>query len=82
MLIAVPGQGPQLAAAVGSDRKGIVSLVAYVVATPTALFVPWLALALYVAVAVIWFVPDRRIERVLIPAGSDAGSGGGGGPEC
>ena len=72
-LIAVKGQTPRIAAAVGDDRKGLLSLVAYLVATPLALVAPLLALALYVAVAVVWFVPDRRIERVLESApGRDA----------
>jgi len=43
----------------------LLSLVAYLVATPLALVAPLLALAVYVAVAVVWFVPDRRMERVL-----------------
>jgi len=73
LLIAVPGQGPELAAAVGADRKGQVSLVAYLLAIPAALLVtPWLAIGLYVAVALIWFVPDRRIERVIAPGGRPA----------
>jgi hypothetical protein len=49
--------------AIGTDLKGRVSLVAYVVATPLALLVPALSFAIYVAVAMIWFVPDRRFER-------------------
>ena len=71
-LIGVKGQTPHIAAAVGDDRKGLLSLVAYLVATPLALVAPLLALAVYVAVAVVWFVPDRRMERVLEPTASDA----------
>ena len=41
------------------------SLAAYVVALAFSFFVPWVSVALFVAVAVIWFVPDRRIERVI-----------------
>ena len=59
--------GPQsrLAAALGSDRKGKISLVAYAVAMPLAFVAAWLAIVLYVLVAVMWFVPDRRVERLL-----------------
>ena len=64
-LIAVDGQPPALATAIGSDRKGIISVLIYVTAVPIALFLPLVAFGLYIAVAVIWFVPDRRIERAL-----------------
>jgi uncharacterized membrane protein len=64
-LIAAPGQPPALAVAIGKDRKGRTSLVLYVVAIPIALVAPLLALALYTTVAAIWFIPDRRIERVI-----------------
>ena len=55
----------KLAQAIGSDRKGKVSLAAYVVAFACSFVVPWVSVALFVAVAIIWFIPDRRIERVL-----------------
>jgi uncharacterized membrane protein len=60
-------QGPDslLKKAVGSDWKGHMSLVIYVVAIAVAIPVPWLAGALYAIVAVMWFVPDKRIEQVL-----------------
>jgi TMEM175 potassium channel family protein len=60
-------QGPQsrLAAAVGRDVKGIISPVIYLVAILSSLVHPGLAQALYALVALIWLVPDRRIERVL-----------------
>ncbi|MEW5992386.1 MAG: TMEM175 family protein [Chloroflexota bacterium] len=64
-LIAAPGQAESLAAAIGSDRKGKLSIVAYLVAMPIALIAPYLAVAIYVGVAAIWFVPDRRMERAL-----------------
>jgi TMEM175 potassium channel family protein len=54
-----------LARAIGSDLKGNVSLVAYVLAILLALPARWVACALYVAVAIVWLVPDRRIERTL-----------------
>jgi len=52
-----------IANAIGSDLKGRVSLVAYIVATPLALVLPMVSFGIYVAVAIIWFVPDRRFER-------------------
>jgi len=63
-LIRTPGQTPTLAAAVGRDIKGKVSPVLFVVAIPIALVAPTVALAIYVAVVVLWIVPDRRMERV------------------
>lgn len=62
-LIAAQGEGSLLAAAIGRDAKGKVSVAVYAVAIPLAFAQPWIAAALYVAVAVMWFVPDRRIER-------------------
>ena len=64
----VRSEGPNstLALAIGPDRKGRLSSLAYAVAIPTSLFVsPAVAWALYLAVALVWLVPDRRIERVL-----------------
>ena len=46
----------------GSDSKGKLSLTLYVLGIPLAFFEPWIAIALYVAVALMWLVPDRRIE--------------------
>jgi uncharacterized membrane protein len=60
-------EGPQstLARAVGRDLKGKGSLVLYAGGVAIAFFEPWAALALYVAVALWWLIPDRRIERAL-----------------
>ena len=52
-----------LAEAVGNDLKGKVSLVLYALAIPIAFVNPWVSQALYVLVAAIWFIPDRRIEK-------------------
>jgi uncharacterized membrane protein len=54
-----------LALAVGNDSKGMISLILYVVAIPLVQVDPRLSLAIYVLVAVIWFLPDPRIERTL-----------------
>ena len=64
-LIATNGRDSALAAAVGSDRKGLLSVVIYLVAIPFAFVNAWIACALYVLVAVIWLIPDRRIEKRL-----------------
>jgi uncharacterized membrane protein len=55
-----------LVRAVGADRKGLVSRLMYMAAVVAAFWQPWIAWALYVAVALLWFAPDRRIERVLL----------------
>jgi uncharacterized membrane protein len=64
-LVRTHGRESALAIAIGRDFKGKASLAVYVVAVPLSLFNPALAFALYVLVAIIWFVPDRRIERAL-----------------
>ena len=64
-LIAHHGQESPLGTALGRDVKGKVSLVFYAVAIPVALVNSWLACALYVVVAIMWLVPDRRIEEVV-----------------
>jgi hypothetical protein len=53
----------------GRDWKGKLSVVAYAVAIPLALASTFAALAIYVAVAVVWLVPDRRITRVVSEPG-------------
>jgi uncharacterized membrane protein len=65
-LLALHETGSQLAEAIGRDRKGKLSLALYVVAIPLSFLVPWASVALIIAVAVIWFVPDRRVERVVV----------------
>ena len=59
-----PEEGP-LHSAIGADWKGRVSLVVYAVGVVGALLAPPIALACYVLVAAMWFVPDARIERAL-----------------
>jgi uncharacterized membrane protein len=58
----VNGRGSALAMAIGSDLKGKLSLVIYAAAVLLAFMSTWTAIALYVVVALIWLVPDRRIE--------------------
>jgi uncharacterized membrane protein len=64
-IMAAEGPGSVLRRAVGRDWKGNLSLLAYLVAIGAAFATHWLAQAIYVAVALAWLVPDRRIERVL-----------------
>ena len=64
-LIAVNGRDSALAKAIGNDVKGRVSIMIYLAAIPLAFVAGWLALALYVFVAVMWLLPDRRIEKTL-----------------
>jgi uncharacterized membrane protein len=61
------GSNSALAAAIGSDVKGKLSLVLYTLSIPLAFVRPWLAIAIFVAVALMWFVPDSRIERAVKP---------------
>ncbi len=64
-LIAHHGKESPLATAFGRDHKGKVSLLIYIVSIPLAFYRPALSYACFVAVAIIWLVPDRRIERAL-----------------
>lgn len=64
-LIAAPAQPPTLADAIGSDVKGKVSPLLFLLAIPIALVAPAISMAIYVAVVVMWLVPDRRIERAI-----------------
>jgi uncharacterized membrane protein len=65
-IIAQQGSDSLLATAIGRDWKGKLSPVIYLLAIPLAFVSPWLASGLYVLVALLWFIPDRRIERALV----------------
>jgi uncharacterized membrane protein len=65
-IIAGQGAGSVVATAIGKDWKGKLSLVTYLAAIPLAFVSSWIASGLYAAVALVWLVPDRRIERVLM----------------
>ncbi len=54
-----------LAGAIGRDRKGKFSIGAYLTAIAAAFVSPWISIAIYILVAAIWFIPDRRIEHAL-----------------
>src|SRR5438132_1784387 len=71
-LLSLHGPGSLLATALGSDFKGKVSMVIYLVAIPLAFVKSWLACTLYILVAIMWLVPDRRIEdKVVSPKRAD-----------
>jgi len=72
ILIAEHGRDSPLAAAVGNDAKGKVSVALYATAVPLAFVEPRLSCGLYVVVAVIWLVPDRRIETTLTRSHADS----------
>jgi len=65
-IISGEGEDSLVRRAVGKDRKGIFSVVMYAVAIPCGFFAPWVAHLIYVLVALIWLIPDRRIERTLV----------------
>jgi TMEM175 potassium channel family protein len=66
-LLAVQPADSPLARAIGRDTKGVLSIVAYVVAIAVSPVAAWFSLGIYFAVTAAWLVPDRRMERVLRP---------------
>jgi uncharacterized membrane protein len=64
-LLALHDSESELHRAIGDDRKGKVSLLCYVTAFVLAFLVPWLSVVIFVTVALIWIVPDRRIARIF-----------------
>lgn len=62
-----------LAEAIGKDWKGWTSLAAYSIGIAAASINEWISVALYICVALLWLVPDPRIERVLVKQASDHG---------
>lgn len=64
-IIKQEGEGSRLKKMVGKDVKGKLSATAYIVAIPLAFVSQWISIGIYVAVAMVWLVPDRRIEAQL-----------------
>ncbi|GBL44520.1 integral membrane protein [Sulfuriferula multivorans] len=64
-IMAEQGRDSLLAVAIGNDLKGKLSPLLYAIAIPSAFFNQWIAGAVYVVVALMWLIPDRRIERVI-----------------
>jgi uncharacterized membrane protein len=75
-IIRANGRDSAVALAVGSDLKGNLSLVIYAAGIGLAWVSPWIAYGLYVAVAVVWFVPDRRFTRSRPPVPGRGGASG------
>jgi uncharacterized membrane protein len=73
-IIRSQGKDSLLARAIGRDVKGKISVVIYAAAIPLSLVASWVSLALYILVAVIWLVPDRRIERVVLDCENGVGA--------
>ncbi len=64
-LIRHQGSNPTLARAIGRNEKGKISMALYALAVPIAFFSRFISLGLYITVAFMWLIPDRRIEKVL-----------------
>ena len=65
-LTSVHGKDSALAQALGKDRKGIISIILYSIGLALTFFNSWLGFSVYVVVAAIWLIPDRRIEKKVI----------------
>lgn len=65
-IVAVEGNNSILGQAIGRDWKGVISIVLYAAAIPLAFYYHWMAQIIYVAVALMWVIPDRRIESTLM----------------
>jgi len=65
LIIRVYGRDSKLARAIGSDLKGKLSPVLYASAIGVSFFKPWIAGCIYIGVALMWLIPDRRMERVM-----------------
>ena len=64
-IIKAEGENSLVRRAVGSDRKGVLSIAMYAVAIPCGFVAHWVAHSIYILVALIWLIPDRRIERMI-----------------
>jgi len=65
IILKVHGKDSILARALGNDIKGKISPVLYIIAIGSAFINPWIACAFYVVVALIWLIPDKRIEIIF-----------------
>lgn len=65
LIIRHQGEDSLLKKAVGSDLKGKISLICYLISIPLAFVNQWISVALYILVAMIWLIPDKRIEKIL-----------------
>jgi uncharacterized membrane protein len=65
VLLAIHDDTSPLAVALKRDVKGYISLACYISAVPLSFVQPWIAILLYALVALLWFIPDPRVERVI-----------------
>ena len=65
VLVKLHGENSALAIAVGKDKKGFISLVLYLAAIGFSFFMPLIAVSIYALVAIMWLIPDKRIENTL-----------------
>jgi uncharacterized membrane protein len=65
-IIAAHGKDSMLSSAIGKDYKGIISVIAYAISIPLAFFMTFVSMAIVILIAVVWLVPDKRIERELL----------------
>ena len=65
LLVSVHGADSHLAKAIGKDTKGIISVILYLIAAVLAFWIPVASAVIYVSVAIMWLIPDRRIEKVI-----------------
>ena len=68
LIVRVQGESSRLAKKLGSDIKGTLSPVLYAIAIGVSFFRPWIAGSIYILVALMWFIPDRRLERSMQPS--------------
>jgi uncharacterized membrane protein len=66
VLIAHHGENSPLVKAIGKDFKGKISIALYAVAIPVSFFFPWIAYGVYILVAIMWLIPDQRIEKTFV----------------
>jgi uncharacterized membrane protein len=66
LIIASQGPDSLLKKAIGGDWKGKASPILYLIAIPAAFWSPWISIGIYTTVALIWLIPDRRIEHALV----------------
>jgi len=66
LLIRAAGSDSELAIALGRDWKGKLSIILYAIAVVLAFINSWIAFGIYVLVAMMWFIPDKRIERKML----------------
>jgi uncharacterized membrane protein len=70
-LITIHGKNSTLAIAINKDKKGTISIVIYALGIGLSFINSWIGMAMYFIVAMMWFIPDKRIENTLVKLGED-----------